>query len=197
MPLLAVPKASHNKSDQVSFCPNWHAACLDYSSPSICSGLIAPANVFYFDSILGYFSNNVRLIYIVRDGRDVVTSIHPSNPWASVDRWVQVIEHGYKYKNCSHVLTIKYEELITGFNRTVALISKHIGIDVNNQILDWHKHATIRNNKNLIGNTVNKLSSKSIHKFESKNFKYQKIIEEFMRNERAVHYLKMYNYSNI
>ncbi len=157
----------------------------------------SPANVFYFDSILKYFSNNVRLINIIRDGRDVVSSMHPddsSRPWVSIDRWVEAMEEGYRYKDNSQVLTIKYEDLITNYNATIELVCKHIGVDFNGQILDWHQNATIKNNKNLIGEKVKKLSNKSINKFLSRDFKHKHIIDDFMKNERAVHFLKVYNY---
>lgn len=157
----------------------------------------SPANVFYFDSIQNYFSNNAKLIYIIRDGRDVVTSMHPANsskPWVSIDRWVQAMEQGYQYKDCTQVLTIKYEDLITDFSKTAEIICNHIDVNIDKKMLNWHKHATIKNNKNLIGNTVKELTNKSIHKFEDHDFKHKNIIEEFMNNEKAMHFLKLYNY---
>ena len=39
-----------------------------------------PKNVLRFDRILKLFNNKVRLIQIVRDGRDVTLSRHPLNP---------------------------------------------------------------------------------------------------------------------
>jgi len=157
----------------------------------------SPANIFYFDAILNHFSNNVRLIHIVRDGRDVITSMHPDNPskpWVSVERWVQAVEKGYRYRELPQVLTIKYEDLITDFTNTVKLICEHIGVEVDEQILDWHKHAAIKRNKNLIGNTVKKLSNKSIRKFESDDFRHKNLIDEFMANDKAVYFINKYKY---
>lgn len=157
----------------------------------------SPANVFYFDEILKYFSNNVRLIHLVRDGRDVVSSMHPGNPlqpWVSIDRWVAAMEEGYRYRDNPHVLTIKYESLITNYNTTIKKVCDHIGVNLNSQIMDWYQYATIRKNKNLIGSKVEKLSSKSIRKFQSSDFKHKHIIDDFMKNDKAVHFLKIYGY---
>lgn len=157
----------------------------------------SPANVFYFDAILKYFSNNIKLIHIVRDGRDVVTSMHPSNPskpWVSVERWVQAVEKGYQYRDYAQVLTIKYEDLIMNFSNSAELICEHIGVDFENRLLDWHRYATIKSSRNLIGSTVKDLSNRSIRKFETDDFKHKKIIEEFMRNKRAVRFLELYGY---
>ena len=137
------------------------------------------------------------MLHIIRDGRDVVTSMHPHNllkPWVSIDRWVQAAEAGYRYRDYEQVLTIRYEDLITDFQETVSLICKHIGVSVDKHILNWHEHTSIRSSKNLIGNTVKELSSKSIRKYESEEFKYQSVIDDFMGNEKAVDFLKIYNY---
>lgn len=157
----------------------------------------SPANIFYFDSILEYFKNKVKLIYIIRDGRDVVTSIHPSNkskPWVSIDRWLDVAEKGYQYRECDQVLTIKYEDLILNFDTTVKSICEHAGVSVEDQIMNWHKYAKIKKSKNLIGNTVEKISKESIGKFDSNDFKHRNIVEKFLLNDKAMYFLKLYNY---
>ena len=50
-----------------------------------------PKNVLFFDRILKHFKNRVKLIHMVRDGRDVIFSRHPRNPheyWVSGKRWI-------------------------------------------------------------------------------------------------------------
>src|SRR5919106_146832 len=56
-----------------------------------------PKNVMHFDELLVHFGGDVRLIHLVRDGRDVVTSIHPRAPdacWVSLERWKNDVEAG-------------------------------------------------------------------------------------------------------
>lgn len=157
----------------------------------------SPANIFYFKDILNYFSGNVKLIYIIRDGRDVVSSMHPGNsakPWVSIERWVEAVEEGYRYKDDKRVLTIRYEDLITDFENTIKRVCEHIGVNADTNIMNWHQHATIKSSVNLIGNAVNKITNKSIRKFERDDFKHPQIIDEFMSNERAVYFLKHYSY---
>ncbi len=157
----------------------------------------SPANIFYFDEILRYFSNNVRLIHIIRDGRDVVTSIHPadkSRTWVSPDRWAAAAEKGLQYHSHPNVITIKYEELITSFKSTIEKICCHAGIKPHNNIYTWHKHATITKSKNLIGSSISDLSTHSIRKFEQKDFRHHDIITDFMKNENAVKYMKLFGY---
>lgn len=157
----------------------------------------SPANISYFNSIIKYFSNNIKLIYIIRDGRDVVSSMHPGNsskPWVSISRWVKAVEEGYRYIDNKSVLTIRYEDLVTDFESTIKLVCEYIGVNVDDKILNWHEHATIKRSINLIGSEINEISDKSIRKFERSDFNHKHIIEKFMSNERAVYFLKRYNY---
>ena len=39
-----------------------------------------PRNVHFLAAILDYFGDDVRVLHLVRDGRDVITSRHPSRP---------------------------------------------------------------------------------------------------------------------
>src|SRR6056297_4213785 len=55
-----------------------------------------PKNIQFLDKIIEYFSDTVKIIHLVRDGRDVVTSRHPKHTpneyWVSVERWVKDVE---------------------------------------------------------------------------------------------------------
>ena len=157
----------------------------------------SPANIFYFDKILDYFSGDIKLVHIIRDGRDVVTSMHPLNtsePWVSINRWINAAEIALRYAYYQQVITIRYEDLIENHDEIVTKLCAHIGVNVDSQILDWYSHATIKNSKNLIGKKVNKLSNKSIRKFESNEFRQAKIVSDFMRNPKADWLLREYGY---
>jgi hypothetical protein len=74
-----------------------------------------PKNVMHFDELLVHFGGDVRLIHLVRDGRDVVTSIHPKAPndcWVSIDRWKNDVEAGLVHATHPQVLTLRYEDLV-------------------------------------------------------------------------------------
>lgn len=157
----------------------------------------SPANIFYFNEIIKYFSKNVKLIHIVRDGRDVISSIHPDNPekpWVSAERWVQAVTAGHQHKNNTSVLTIRYEDLINDYDNIIKRVCSHIGVPLVNEILNWHEHAKIKNNRNLIGSTVNKISSKSINKHQTGDFKFKEIVEKLVHDENALKLLKAYDY---
>jgi Sulfotransferase family len=90
-----------------------------------------PKNVMHFSDLLGRFGREARLIHIVRDGRDVVTSIHPKNPrscWVNPERWTSDVEAGLKHASHDQVLTIRYEDLIRDSSRVLRRLCGFIGL---------------------------------------------------------------------
>ena len=54
-----------------------------------------PNNVREFGKIIQWFRPTPKLLHIVRDGRDVATSVHPSDPskyWVPVEQWRAMVE---------------------------------------------------------------------------------------------------------
>jgi hypothetical protein len=89
-----------------------------------------PKNVLHFGRILAIFKNKVRLLHIVRDGRDVTLSRHPLNPekyWISPARWVHDVSAGLRYLNHPCVMTLRYEDLIEDLPGLGAKILDFIG----------------------------------------------------------------------
>lgn len=75
-----------------------------------------PKNILFCKQILECFGKNSRFIHVVRDGRDVVTSRHPTDPstfWVKPTRWIQDVEAGLDYEKHPQVLTLRYEDLVT------------------------------------------------------------------------------------
>lgn len=91
-----------------------------------------PKNVMHFDELLIHFGGDLRLIHLVRDGRDVVTSIHPRAPddcWVSLDRWKNDVEAGLAYATHPQVLTLRYEDLVRYSRQILARLCSFVGLD--------------------------------------------------------------------
>jgi len=83
-----------------------------------------PRNILYLKPILEFFGADVRIIQIVRDGRDVVTSVHPSNNAAyhvTAGRWIGDVAAGLPYEKHESVLTVRYEDLVLEYERTTGV----------------------------------------------------------------------------
>src|SRR3989344_3879890 len=92
-------------------------------------------NVHRFGAILRHFPN-AKLLHIVRDARDVVASLrtHPKrrivdgkieetgivNPFEDcLERWLCAISDGFKYRDHSNYLEVRYEDLVSETESTL------------------------------------------------------------------------------
>ncbi|MFW6026391.1 MAG: sulfotransferase family protein, partial [Candidatus Woesearchaeota archaeon] len=153
-----------------------------------------PANVRHFDKILSYYNNNVKLIHIVRDGRDVMLSKHPKKPnsyWVSPERWVSDVKAGLKFEDHPNVFTVKYENIILNYSEVMKDLCNFIGETFTDELKDWYANTVVKKNKAWDGK-VKKLHSNSIAKY--KNTSDKKRVKEIMSNEDVVSLLKKLNY---
>ena len=153
-----------------------------------------PRNVRFIQDIFDYYNEDVYFIHIIRDGRDVVLSKHPSNPdeyWISPQRWVRDVKAGMIYKKHPKVLTIKYEDLIENYPATIKKICNFADLEITPKLENWFEHTQVRKN-NAWHNGLQKLHGNSIGKWQEP--KYKKRVDDFMRHEDAVELLKELGY---
>jgi hypothetical protein len=106
-----------------------------------------PRNVLFFPNLLQTMGENVRLIHIVRDGRDVVTSSHPDAPdryWSSPARWVNEVGAGLRVRNHPQVFTLRYEDLVTHPELELPRLGAFLDEDFSDLHETWWDTATIR-----------------------------------------------------
>lgn len=154
----------------------------------------SPANVQRIEAIDKYHKGNFKLIHIIRDGRDVVLSKHPTKidtHWVEPRRWVRDVTLGLNYKDHPAVHTIHYEKLVSDFEESISGICKFLDIPVSEEILNWHKYTTVRKNRALYS-PIQEISSSSIGKYKQEE--HQERLKEFMENEKAVELLERLGY---
>lgn len=154
----------------------------------------SPSNVHHISEIDAYFNGNFKFIHLIRDGRDVVLSVHPTAPdryWVEPERWVRDVKAGLAYRHHPNVLTIKYENLITDFENTLQTICKFANLPLTDEVLHWHRHAKVRKNSAYFS-SVEALHDKSVEKW--KEPKAQSRIQKFMNDHEAVRLLEKLGY---
>ena len=154
----------------------------------------SPSNVLKFDKILDYFGEEVKLIHIIRDGRDVMLSRHPTAPdeyWVSPERWVKDVKAGLKFIDHPQVLTIKYEDLILSYSETINRIFDFINEDPTEELNNWFENTNIKDS-NAWFDEAQKIHSKSIEKWKKEENKER--VKEVMKNDEVVKLLDKLNY---
>jgi hypothetical protein len=143
-----------------------------------------PRNVLAFQNIIDYFGEDTRIIHIIRDGRDVITSRHPHSPneyWVKDWMWIWYVSEGLQLEGHRQVLTLRYEDLVRRFEPTVESVCAFIDEKCTDKILNWHENTKIERHSAWFG-SVKPLSDKSIGRGTSSA---DEAIECFMRNEKA------------
>jgi len=153
-----------------------------------------PANILHIHEILDFYQGSVKIIQMVRDGRDVVTSYHPSKPgsyWVSVQKWVRDIKAGIDYYDHPNIHTIRYEDLTDKPSEIIETLCKFLDEPVLEEIINWS------DNTNLVKSNAWSHQAKEIHKNSVKKWEkpeHKERLQEFMNNKEAVSLLKKLGY---
>lgn len=152
-----------------------------------------PRNVLAFQNIIEYFGPDARLIDVIRDGRDVVTSRHPQSPqkyWVEDWMWVWYVKEGLRFAEHPQVLTIRYEHLVTDFETTIATVCEFINEKCTDSMLDWFNNTKIKTHSAWFG-PVKPITKQSIGRGRDSN---NDAVAKLMNNGEAVALLTMLGY---
>lgn len=155
-----------------------------------------PRHIQHFKNILSYYGQNVLLINLVRDGRDVITSKHPRHRpneyYTDVKRWVKDVGLGLDLKDHPQVLTVRYEDIVNEFETTMLKIYAFIQEEVPETLTDWKKNTSIKRSKHW-SKPVQDLYNDSILRWQKPEYKER--IDDFMNDSRAVELLQAMGYT--
>jgi len=156
----------------------------------------SPANVFYFHEIRQAIGP-IRFIQIVRDGRDVVTSVHPQapeRPWVPIDRWRDAVAAGLVLRERPDALTIRYRDLVLDPDVTIRRLCSFLSEPYGEEIRAWREHATVRVSGNLMGAQIESLHARSVGKFRHDDCPFPDRVEALMADGEAVALLDAYGF---
>ena len=88
---------------------------------------------------------NAQFVLIIRDGRDVVSSLRHRPGYESVsdriDRWVYDNVAGLPYWSMSNLHVIRYEELVSNPKSTLTELFQFLGSGFSDQLLSYHENS--------------------------------------------------------
>ena len=140
----------------------------------------SPSNVNQIGAIKEYFRNRFKFIHIIRDGRDVVLSIHPTDPnryWVDPARWVNDVSNGLAYRDDPNVLTIFYEDLMQDYPRVIREICQHCELSLTNELENWFAHTKVKHNR-AFADGARPIHTQSIGKW--KKPEHRERVQEFL-----------------
>ena len=106
-----------------------------------------PQNIMFARRILDFFGAGVRFVHIVRDGRDVVTSVHPHDPgrfWVEPSMWVRDVGLGRALEGHPRFKTVRYEDLVCDYELTVRGLCDFLELSFHPAMLDYPESATVQ-----------------------------------------------------
>ncbi|MGC2456577.1 MAG: sulfotransferase [Gallionellaceae bacterium] len=145
-----------------------------------------PGNVRHVAEINAFFNAQVVFINIVRDGRDVVTSYHPSRPgeyFVPIERWVEDIRFGLDAQQLNNVYMLKYEDLVASPVHAIQGICEFLGEPYLPKMLEYQKYTNVKDISAWQGG-AKPIHTGSLCKW--RNPKHAERIREFYKNADAV-----------
>lgn len=142
------PAAIHERMDVWSFYELQRAIYEEYAKQQGSSVWITKFNGYQFNQVGDgvEFYDNLKIIYFVRDARDVAlslksTSVGPYHPYLSAGRWTIEQSVGKNLLEDSEVdiYLVKYEDLLQNPNDEIQSMCDFLGVDVVNEMLSYHE----------------------------------------------------------
>jgi hypothetical protein len=113
---------------------------------------------------------NVKVLWMLRDPRDVLTSVHrmdASKFWVSPERWIKSIELYHQLKNEAQVATVRYERLVEAPNEVQHELSPILGLQPTCQFSEaYHHFPTFAQNVRAM-HSIRKVDTGSVQKWRS------------------------------
>jgi len=132
-----------------------------------------PNNVRELEYIFREFRNRVKIILMIRDGRDVITSLHPLRKgyYITVERWIKDTALTLSYMNHENVLIVPYESLILHFEYTMRKILDFTGNDFDPKVLEFTRFSGVQSHDAFHGQKLKGISSGSLERWKDDKHK--------------------------
>lgn len=154
-----------------------------------------PRNIQVFADLLDTFGKRIRLLQIVRDGRDVICSIHPDDPgrfWVNSERWIDDVTAGLAYLNHPQVMTLRYEDLVERFEQVMMAVYDFLEIKTHGVCYDY-PNGSLLQYSNAWSGSARPVRSGSVGRWRRAEF--QNRVQELEGRSDARDLLKVHGYA--
>ncbi len=156
-----------------------------------------PKHIQNIINIEKYFEGRVRIIHLIRDGRDVVTSSHPAYAdrhryWVPVERWLSDVQTGLQAaEKSTNIINLRYEDLVNDYKSALLGICRFIGEDFVPEFDSWMEKTRIKESKHW-GEKVQPVHAQAVGRWQKGE--HADRIREFYNFPGTAELLKALNY---
>lgn len=154
-----------------------------------------PRNALNYSAILEYFGSSVRILNIVRDGRDVISSTHPTigvgDTLTSYKYWKKVVSLSSSFDNHPQVYTLRYEDLVASPEATLRDICDFLELEYVEEFSLYPESAKLKTHSGFQSG-AKPISNKSIGRW--KQPQNHDRVEKLMSDPVCVKLLRHYGY---
>lgn len=131
-----------------------------------------PYNIKVIDFLLKVYSDKIKFIHLIRDGRDVATSMlkmewGPNTIQEAARSWKEIIQGSRKHLGKDYYIEVKYEQLIAESDKTLKEVCNFIGERYSDKMLDYYKKKDMGGERESSFKQVSKpLYTTSVQKWE-------------------------------
>jgi hypothetical protein len=153
-----------------------------------------PSNVHNIGRLIDFFGSGLRFLNIVRDGRDVVTSRHPSRPdeyWLTPRDWVRNVRAGVRMEAHPQVYTVRYEDLVASPWATLRRLCAFLDEPYADAFEDYPATATVQTSSAWHG-PAEPVHEASVRRWQQPE--HRDVVETLMATPGAVDLLRRYGY---
>ncbi|KQC05723.1 MAG: hypothetical protein APR54_08040 [Candidatus Cloacimonas sp. SDB] len=154
-----------------------------------------PRHIQSIPQIVDYYNHQVKIIHIIRDGRDVAVSSHPKHTgrhyWVPINRWVKDVKLGLQFKNEPFMHTVYYEKLVSDHINETKKIFAFLEENYTDSVENWVRETNIKKSIHW-KEKVQNVHTKAIGRWQAEEHKNK--MEEFHNNKAAVQLLNELGY---
>lgn len=153
-----------------------------------------PKNVRVFRDLQYLFQDRIKIIHMVRDGRDVVTSHHPNDSslyYVAPERWVSDVRCGLTFEGSS--LLVRYEDLVKDPELEIKRICEYINEDYDARMLAHERFSTVQENKAWDGLRAMRITTEGIGRWQKPENVDR--VQEFMNFPGAMELMRQLRYA--
>jgi len=103
-----------------------------------------PFNIINVSEINRMYRNNIKIINMIRDGRDVVSSKHKRLGYIATPKlWYKAIQEARKFELKDNFISIRYEDLVLNPQKELEKVVKFLDLECDFDMNDWVTKSSI------------------------------------------------------